>query len=104
MLHRQYIYIVPTYVWHTKMHAAFPLLFYCVFRRCHPRTWDEAPATTAPPIGSRLSFPRSISLLRNSCMPPSYVGHGARDDYATDWIRDKLSPLYIPVSPVARPA
>ena len=37
-------------------------------------------------------------------MQPSYVGRGARDDDATDMVRAKLSPLYFPVSPVARQA
>ena len=33
-----------------------------------------------------------------------YVGRGGRDDHAIDSVRAKLPPLYVLVSPVARPA
>ena len=37
-------------------------------------------------------------------MPPSYVGRRTREHLATDSVRSKLSPLSVPVSPVARGA
>ena len=45
---------------------------------------------------------RRPSVVLRLVMPPSYVGRRAREHPATDSVRSKLPPLYVPVSSVAR--